>query len=122
MGASRSSLTVRFEAESDVASWFRELRTAGHLPAGAGVRRADALDFAGKRNERNAYIVSSDPGAGEWLVEPCWTDEDGKASCPECSGFGYHDDGSEEGRECETCEGKGVSIKSAGDTYLKERR
>jgi hypothetical protein len=118
---SRASLTIRFEDEEGVASWFGKLRTGGALPAGAGVRRADALDFAGKRNERNAYIVSSDPGAGEWLVAPCWTDAEGKAGCPECGGFGYHEDGSEEGRDCSTCEGNGVATKDAGDAYLEGR-
>jgi hypothetical protein len=118
-GPRRASLTIRFEGEEDVASWFGKLRTAGSLPAGAGVRRADALDFAGKRNERNAYIVSSSPGVGEWLVAPCWTDSDGKASCPECDGFGYHEDG-EEGRDCTTCEGKGVATTDAGNAFLKE--
>ena len=29
-------------------------------------------------------------------------------TCPECEGFGYHEDGTEEGRECDTCHGSGV--------------
>jgi DnaJ-class molecular chaperone len=28
--------------------------------------------------------------------------------CPDCGGFGYHEDGTDEGRECETCHGDGT--------------
>jgi hypothetical protein len=113
-------LTIRFEAPDDVKAWFQELRTAGHLSPAAGARRADALDFAGKRAEPGSYIVSTEPGAGEWLVPPNWTDEEGKASCPECHGFGYHEDGTEEGSECATCEGNGVATREAAEAFLKD--
>lgn len=33
----------------------------------------------------------------------------GLPSCPECGGYGYHEDGSDEGRECGTCHGDGVA-------------
>ena len=33
---------------------------------------------------------------------------DGKVTCPECGGFGYHEDGTDEGRDCETCQGDGT--------------
>jgi hypothetical protein len=122
MGRPCASLTIKFEARDEVATWFRDLRTAGQFPPGAGVRRADALDFAGKRAEPDSYILSTDPGAGEWLVPPNWTDDEGKASCPECHGFGYHEDGSEEGSECTTCEGNGVATREAAETFLEESR
>jgi DnaJ-class molecular chaperone len=32
-----------------------------------------------------------------------------KQRCPACDGFGYHEDGSEEGTECEVCHGDGMA-------------
>ncbi len=31
-----------------------------------------------------------------------------RRACPDCQGFGYVEDGTPEGRECETCCGAGV--------------
>jgi len=50
-----------------------------------------------------------------------WKDESGKESCPECGGFGYHDDGSEEGVDCGTCHGTGVAERDKGDEYISNR-
>jgi DnaJ-class molecular chaperone len=35
-----------------------------------------------------------------------------KVHCPACQGFGYHEDGSLEGRECEVCDGDGVAFRT----------
>lgn len=51
-----------------------------------------------------------------------WLNGSGRASCPDCDGFGYHDDGTDEGEECETCDGNGVATLEAGNRFLVERR
>jgi hypothetical protein len=43
----------------------------------------------------------------------------GRPSCPECEAFGYHDDGTPEGRECATCQGYGVATVRAATIYLE---
>lgn len=42
-----------------------------------------------------------------------------KVPCPECDGFGYHEDGSAEGRECETCHGDGVVTPEQARAFLE---
>ncbi len=44
-----------------------------------------------------------------------------RVSCPECRGFGYHEDGTAEGRECETCGGSGVASKERAEAFLRAR-
>lgn len=45
--------------------------------------------------------------------------ETGQSSCPGCSGFGYLEDGTDEGQECGTCGGKGVATVEAADAFLE---
>lgn len=37
----------------------------------------------------------------------------GTARCSECGGYGYHEDGTDDGRECKACGGGGVVGRSA---------
>lgn len=41
-----------------------------------------------------------------------------RASCPECGGFGYVDDGTDDGQDCGTCPGGGVASAQAAAAYL----
>ncbi len=48
-------------------------------------------------------------------------DEVEKFPCPACEGFGYHDDGSDEGEECEVCCGDGMATAEAIEQWRAER-
>jgi hypothetical protein len=49
-----------------------------------------------------------------------WIDPDtGLASCPECQGFGYLEDGTAEGGDCATCQGNCVATVRAATAYLE---
>lgn len=47
---------------------------------------------------------------------------DGKVTCPECGGFGYHEDGTPDGRDCGTCHGNGTCSQAAADAYLESHK
>lgn len=50
-----------------------------------------------------------------------WIDpEKGRPSCPDCQGYGYREDGTDEGRGCQTCDGDGVAPNQAAEAYLEE--
>lgn len=51
---------------------------------------------------------------GDW-IDPI----SGRPSCPNCRGFGYHEDGSEEGQDCETCRSAGVASEPDARSYLE---
>jgi hypothetical protein len=44
----------------------------------------------------------------------------GRSSCPACDGFGYHEDGSEEGELCVVCGGRGVARTEEAERWLQE--
>lgn len=44
-----------------------------------------------------------------------------KVTCPECGGFGYHEDGTDEGRDCATCEGDGTTTPEKAEAYQSSR-
>jgi hypothetical protein len=50
-----------------------------------------------------------------------WIDPStGRASCPACDGYGYHDDGSEDGELCLVCDGRGVATVAHAERWLAE--
>ena len=52
-----------------------------------------------------------------------WIDpRTGRAGCPACEGFGYHDDGTDEGELCLVCDGRGVATVDAAEQWLAESR
>ena len=61
-------LILRFPDERSLADWAADARTEGLLPENAGIRAKDALD-AGGRPADGDFILASDPGPGDWLVE-----------------------------------------------------
>ena len=44
----------------------------------------------------------------------------GRASCPACDGYGYHDDGTEQGKLCAVCDGRGVATAEDAEHWLAE--
>jgi RecJ-like exonuclease len=52
---------------------------------------------------------------------PAWIDlVSGRAGCPACEGFGYHEDGTEEGELCVVCDGRGVAAVEDAERWLAE--
>jgi DnaJ-class molecular chaperone len=41
-----------------------------------------------------------------------------KVTCPECGGFGYHENGTPDGRDCGTCDGDGTCSPEAAAAYV----
>jgi DnaJ-class molecular chaperone len=51
-----------------------------------------------------------------------WIGPNGRPSCPECEGFGYIEDGTEEGVDCGTCSGNGVASQATAEAYFTKER
>jgi DnaJ-class molecular chaperone len=56
--------------------------------------------------------------SGDSYVDPVT----GHLSCPECGGYGYHENGTDDPEPCKTCDGYGVApIVLAGEFLARHR-
>jgi len=62
-------------------------------------------------------VASHITGAAEDWINP----ETKRASCPSCDGYGYHEDGSDDGELCDVCQGRGVARAATAEQWIKER-
>jgi hypothetical protein len=55
------------------------------------------------------------------MIRRDWIDpRTGRPGCPACDGFGYHEDGTEEGELCGVCDGRGVARVEDAARWLAE--
>jgi len=82
------------------------------------VRNSPRWSGAYRPEHDQAQVATRVTGAGADWIDPAT----GRASCPSCDGFGYHENDTDEGEQCEVCGGHGVARATAAERWIKGER